>query len=127
MDFEDLMCMSNDEVEYGICCITELFGMNVRPDTAERHKAAIREDMTEEFNGCFPYFESEDEVPCYLNGCDYGCKHCPMKDCEANYEYNPKSDKIEDMVVALIKAIKVDQDYTPTENEISKAIEIIFD
>lgn len=130
MDFEDLIGMSDNEVEYGICCIAERFGMDVtpaNPNPHSRHKAMIREDLTKEFHGCFSYFESEDEVPCYLNGCDYGCKHCPMKDYEANYEYNPKSDKIEDMVVALIKAIKVDQSYVPTESEISKAIEIIFD
>lgn len=120
MDFEDLICMSSNEVEYGIRCITERF-------ESERFESEIREDLTSEFNGCYPYFESEDEAPCYLRKCSYGCEYCPMKNCEADYEFNPKSDKIEDMVIALIKAVKANQNYTPTENEISKAIEIIFD
>lgn len=140
MDFEDLICMSSNEVEYGIRCITERFGVDIIHDDNERFESEIREDLTSEFNGCYPYFESEDEAaeqrwyfdsdgeaPCYLSKCSYGCEYCPMKNCEADYEFNPKSDKIEDMVIALIKAVKANQNYTPTENEISKAIEIIFD
>jgi len=126
MDFEDLICMSIDEVEYGICCIAQRFGVDII-DGNERFIGDIREDLTSEFNGCCPYFESEDKAPCYLSKCRYGCEYCPVKNYEADYKYNPKSDKIEDMVIALIKAVKADQSYVPTESEISKAIEIIFD
>lgn len=127
MDFEDLMCVTDDEIEYGICCIAERFGMDVtpaNPNPYSRHKAEIREDLTEEFHGCFPYHDGEDETPCYLVGCDYGCGHCPMKGARV-VEWNPKSGNVNDWVVALIKSIKMDADYNPTETEIETAIEII--
>lgn len=129
MDFEDLMGITDSEIEYGICCIAERFGMDVtpaNPNPHSRHKAMIREDLTKEFHGCFPYHYGDDETPCYLAECDYGCKHCPMRDLYAGSgQYNPKSYKVEDMVAALIKAIKMDDDYEPTETEIKTAIEII--
>ena len=124
MDFEDLMCMTDDEIEYGICCIAERFDKDVRPGKAERHKAEIREDLTEEFHGCFPYHDGEDETPCYLVGCDYGCEHCPMKGARV-VGWNPKSSNVNDWVIALIKSIKMDANYNPTGIEIETAIEII--
>lgn len=120
MNFEDLMCMTADEIEYGICCITKRFGKDTRPREAE-----IREDLTIEFHGCYPYHDGDEETPCYIGNCDYGCEHCPMKESEAVGEYVPKTDKISDMVVALIKAIKMDASYEPTETEVKTAIEII--
>lgn len=125
MDFEDLMCITDNEIEYGICCIAEYFNNDVRPGMAIRHEAEIREELTEEFHGCYPYHDGDEETPCYLGNCDYGCEHCPMRDANAIGEYAPKSDEILDMVVALIKAIKMDVNYEPTETEIKTAINII--
>lgn len=127
MDFEDLMGITDNEIEYGICCIAERFGMDVtpaNPNPYSRHKAMIREDLTEEFHGCFPYHDGEDETPCYLVGCDYGCEHCPMKGASV-VEWNPKSGNVNDWVIALIKSIKMDADYNATEDEIETAIKII--
>ena len=125
MDFEDLMCMTADEIEYGIYCIAKRFGKDLRLRDAVKHEAEIREDLTIEFHGCYPYHDGDEETPCYIGNCDYGCEHCPMKEYEAVGEYVPKSDKISDMVVALIKAIKMDASYEPTETEVKTAIEII--
>ena len=125
MDFEDLMCITDNEIEYGICCIAEYFNNDVRPGMAIRHEAEIREELTEEFHGCYPYHDGDEETPCYLGSCDYGCEHCPMKDTEAIGEYNPESNEITDMVSALIKAIKMDSNYKPTEDEVKTVVEII--
>ena len=127
MDFEDLMCKMMDEIEHtGIYNIAKRYGKEVMPDKTDRCSALIREDLTEEFHGCFPYYDGEDETPCYLVGCDYGCEHCPMKNPFAGSgEYNPESERIEDMVKALIKAIKMDDYYEANESEIETAIEII--
>lgn len=125
MDFEDLMCMTADEIEYGIYCIAKRFGKDLRLRDAVKHEAEIREDLTIEFHGCYPYHYGDEELPCYFDSCDYGCKHCPMWDANAIGEYAPKLDEISDMVIALIRAIKMDVNYEPTEDEVKTAIEII--
>lgn len=125
MDFEDLMCITDDEIEGGICDVARQFGIDVRPDRAIRHKAEIREDLTVHFHGCFPYHDGDEDTPCYSVGCDYGCTHCPMKESASIVEYDPVSDEVYDMVAALIKAIKMDANYEPTETEIKEAVGII--
>ena len=48
-----------------------------------------------------------------------------MKESASIVEYDPVSDEVYDMVAALIKAIKMDANYEPTEIEIKEAVDII--
>ena len=122
MDFEDLMCDTANEVENGIYEIAECFGKDI-DDTEDAFD--IRENLTIHFHGCFPYHDGDEDTPCYSVGCDYGCTHCPMKESASIVEYDPVSDEVYDMVAALIKAIKMDANYEPTEIEIKEAVDII--
>ena len=129
MDFEDLIYMTMDEIEHSaIYQIAKLYGIEVTPDKADRCAAEIREDLTMELHGCFPYYDCEKRLPCYLTGeCDYSCEKCPMtgKRWELYWEFIPDSESERDMIVALIRAIKLDGSYDPTESEIETAIKII--
>ena len=127
MDFEDLICMTMDEIEHAaIYQIAKLYGIEVTPDKVDRCAAFIREDLATEFHGCFPYYDGDEREFCYLEKCEYGCEHCPMKDLYAGSgQWNPESDSERDMVVALIRGIKFDDNYEPTESEIETAIKII--
>ena len=131
MDFEDLIYMTMEEIEHAaIYQIAKCYGIEVTPDKADRCAAFIREDLATEFHGCFPYFGDWDEGEfCYLGylgGCEYGCENCPMKNPLAGSgQWNPESDGERDMIVALIRGIKFDDNYEPTESEIKTAIDII--
>ena len=110
MNFEDLICDHRD-IEYGICELAKLDG-----EESISRKCEIRENLTEAFNGCWPYY-GDYETPCYEGSCDYGCSHCPMKGSELVYWG--------DDIASLIKAIKNDADYKPTDTDIQKAKEYL--
>ena len=123
MDFEDFICETYDEIEGAIWDIADIYGIDLEPLDCHRTAGDIREDLTQKFHGCWPYYGDE-EKPCYLGECDYRCEHCPMR-WNYSYEFNPDSENERDMIVALIRAIKACQSYKPTDSEIETAIKIV--
>ena len=80
----------------------------------------IREELAETFHGCFPEYSGYGQIPCCLDHCPYGCTSCPMEEGR-----NFPRDGSGNTAVDLIRLVKCDGNYIPTDKEIAKAIAIV--
>ena len=90
-------------------------GFDLNDDSCKKMVKSLREQLTDVFNGCYPYRSSTDPLCgfCFDENtrCYYGSDNCPAKKYTFVRGFAPKNNSKKERALALLHCIKCDDGY----------------